>query len=183
MGLRASHPYPSSDGVWRPRIAACDLRTRRSLRAVFAFSTECEMKVWSMALAVVVPALVAMGSGSIHSAPAAGGLAPAAADTILPPKMIALGDSIFHGRVDGGRCFTCHGSSARGTPGIAPDLTDARWLHGDGTYGFIITVVANGVPKPMHAAAPMPPDGGAKLSMAQVLAVSAFVYSLSDTVR
>ena len=106
------------------------------------------------------------------------GAGPAPADTTFPPAVIALGDSIFHGKAAGGICFTCHGPTAKGTPGLAPDLTDGTWLHGDGSYAFIARTVTTGVPKPMQAAAPMLPKGGAALSDAQVRAVAAYVYSL-----
>lgn len=91
---------------------------------------------------------------------------------------IALGDSIFHGKAAGGICFTCHQANAKGLPGLAPDLTDRKWLHGDGSLAFIATIVEKGVPKPKEAAAPMVPFGGAKLTPAQVRAVAAYVHSL-----
>lgn len=94
-------------------------------------------------------------------------------------SQIALGDSIFHGKAAGGLCFTCHQPNARGIPGLAPDLTDRSWLHGDGSLAFIERVIEAGVPKPKQAAAPMLPKGGGKLSPEQVRAVAAYVYSLS----
>lgn len=99
--------------------------------------------------------------------------------TVLTPQMIALGDSIFHGLAAGGMCFGCHGPEGKGVPGVAPDLTAGKWLHGDGSYASIMATVLDGVPKPKVAAAPMPPMGGAKLSEAQVRAVAAYVYSLT----
>jgi mono/diheme cytochrome c family protein len=93
--------------------------------------------------------------------------------------MIALGDSIFHGTAGGGICFTCHGPDAKGIQGLGPDLTDATWLHGDGSLQFIQNTVRTGVATPKEAAAPMPPMGGATLTPDQVNAVSAYVYSLS----
>ncbi len=93
--------------------------------------------------------------------------------------MIALGDSIFHGTVAGGMCFACHGAEAKGTPGLAPDLTSGKWLHGDGSYAFIISTIETGVPKPKEAQAPMPPLGGVKLTPPQVRAVAGYVYSLT----
>lgn len=96
----------------------------------------------------------------------------------MTPQMIALGDSIFHGRAAGGTCQTCHGPDAKGTP-MAPDLTDAQWHNGDGSYQFIVTTVTNGVPRPMQYPSPMPPMGGAQLTPDQVRAVAAYVYSLS----
>ena len=97
----------------------------------------------------------------------------------ITPGLIALGDSIFHGKVAGGMCFGCHGVEGKGTPGLAPDLTSGKWLHGDGSYAFIIKIVEAGVPKPKAAAAPMPPGGGAKLAPAELRAVAAYVFSLS----
>lgn len=64
-------------------------------------------------------------------------------------------------------------------PGLAPDLTDDKWLHGDGSYEFIVATVTTGVPKPKQAMAPMPPKGGASLTDDQVHAVAAYVYSLN----
>ena len=100
----------------------------------------------------------------------------AAQDTLR--TAVALGDSIFHGKAAGGLCFTCHQANAKGLPGLAPDLTDKTWLHGDGTLPFLIGIVEKGVPKPKQAAAPMLPFGGAKLTPVQVRAVAAYVYSL-----
>lgn len=94
------------------------------------------------------------------------------------PRVIALGDSIFHGRVAGGTCATCHGQDAKGTQ-IGPDLTDAQWLHGDGSYQFIINTVSSGVTTPKQYPGAMPPMGGASLTPEQARAVAAYVYSLS----
>jgi mono/diheme cytochrome c family protein len=94
------------------------------------------------------------------------------------PQQIALGDSIFHGQVAGGTCTACHGQDAKGTA-IAPNLTDAEWLNGDGSYDFIVKTITNGVPQPKQHPAPMPPKGGASLTDDQVKAAAAYVYSLS----
>lgn len=101
-------------------------------------------------------------------------------DAGVTPAMIALGDSIFHGKKGGGICFSCHGANAKGTKGLAPDLTDAKWLHGDGSLAFIQSIVEAGVPKPKENPAPMPPKGGAPLNAAQVKAVAAYVHSLQQ---
>ncbi|MGH7712368.1 MAG: c-type cytochrome [Gemmatimonadaceae bacterium] len=103
----------------------------------------------------------------------------AAAQEALTPAMIALGDSIFKGKVAGGTCITCHQATGKGLPGLAPDLTDKTWLHGDGSLATIIATVEKGVPKPKQAASPMLPKGGANLTSDQVRAVAAYVYSLS----
>ncbi|MGQ0639811.1 MAG: c-type cytochrome [Gemmatimonadaceae bacterium] len=96
----------------------------------------------------------------------------------VTPAMIALGDSIFRGKAAGGTCITCHQANAKGIPGLAPDLTDKTWLHGDGSLAAIMATVEKGVPKPKQAAAPMLPKGGANLTSEQIRAVAAYVYSL-----
>jgi mono/diheme cytochrome c family protein len=94
------------------------------------------------------------------------------------PKLIALGDSVYHGQAWGGTCFACHGQDGKGSA-VGADLTDAEWLHSDGSYEAIVKTIQAGVPKPTKAPAPMPPMGGASLTPDQVKAVAAYVYSLS----
>ena len=124
-------------------------------------------------------------AGSTSSAAAAGGAAAGGAAaggagaSSITPAMVALGDSIFHGQAAGGTCFTCHGQDEKGTT-LAPDLSDKTWIDGDGTYNYIVQRVTTGVPQPKQYPAPMPPKGGANLSDAQVRAVAAYVYSLSN---
>ena len=97
----------------------------------------------------------------------------------VTPATVALGDSIFHGKVGGGTCITCHQANAKGIPGLAPDLTDKTWLHGDGSLAAIIATIEKGVPEPKQAASPMLPKGGVNLTSEQIRAVAAYVYSLS----
>ena len=92
---------------------------------------------------------------------------------------IAAGRRVFEGKSGGALCFSCHGMNAKGVPGVGPDLTDGKWLHGDGSLAFIEALVRAGVPKPKQAVAAMPPMGGAKLDSAQVRAVAAYVLSLN----
>lgn len=112
---------------------------------------------------------------------APGAMARAQAQEPAPsPQEIAKGDSIYRGKLGGGTCFTCHQLNAKGLPGLAPDLTDAKWLHGDGSLAFIITTIQKGVPKPKAASAPMLPRGGTSLNDEQIRAVAAYVYSLRN---
>lgn len=104
-----------------------------------------------------------------------------AADTITP-AMIALGDSIFHGKAGGGTCFVCHGEDAKGMPGVAPSLRSGKWLHGDGSYAFIVATVTTGVSKPKQGGTPMPAMGGTPFTSAQLHAVAAYVFSLTHPV-
>lgn len=96
-----------------------------------------------------------------------------------PPEQVALGDSVFHGKVGGALCYVCHGPAGKGVAGLGPDLTDKEWLNSDGSLVSIEKVVLEGVPKPRKMAAPMPPRGGGQLTDAQVKAAAAYVYSLS----
>jgi mono/diheme cytochrome c family protein len=118
------------------------------------------------------------GGGETTGAAPPPAAAPAPSPGNITPRMIALGDSIFHGQAANGLCYTCHGANAKGTQ-LAPDLTDKTWLNGDGSYQFIVNTVTQGVPKPKQHAAPMPPMGGSQLTQEQIRAVAAYVYSLS----
>lgn len=91
---------------------------------------------------------------------------------------IALGDSVFHGRVGGALCFVCHGPAGKGVNGLGPSLTDKEWLNADGSLPSLQKVILEGVPKPRKMPAPMPPKGGGQLSDAQVRAAAAYVWSL-----
>jgi mono/diheme cytochrome c family protein len=93
--------------------------------------------------------------------------------------VVAKGKSLFAGQGGGALCFSCHGMNARGTPGVGPDLTDGKWLHGDGSIVFLDSIIRAGVAKPRQSAAAMPPMGGAKLDSAQVRALAAYIRSLN----
>ena len=93
-------------------------------------------------------------------------------------EMIALGDRIYHGEVGGATCTGCHGANGAGTA-LGPNLTDAQWLWGDGSYGGIAKTITAGVSEPKQYRAPMPPMGGAELTPDQVSAVAAYVWGLS----
>ena len=91
---------------------------------------------------------------------------------------VALGRKVYEGRSGGALCAACHGPQAKGIAGIGPDLTDKTWLHGDGSPEFLRRIIGEGVTKPKKVAAVMPPNGGGKLSAAQLEAVAAYVASL-----
>jgi mono/diheme cytochrome c family protein len=99
--------------------------------------------------------------------PAPAGAAPTAAQ-------IAQGDSIFHGK---GNCYACHGANAEGA--VGPNLTDAEWLHSDGSYDAIVKQVTTGVPQAeSKSGIAMPPKGGSSITDDEVKAVAAYVFSL-----
>ena len=114
-----------------------------------------------------------VGAGALRHRPQGVPVAP-------NPAELALGDSIFHGRVGGALCYVCHGPAGKGVTGLGPNLTDKEWVNGDGTLAFIEKVVTEGVAKPKKMPAPMPPKGGGQLTESQIKAAAAYVYSLSQ---
>jgi mono/diheme cytochrome c family protein len=99
----------------------------------------------------------------------------AAAPAAVTPAAIAKGDSIYH---KNGMCYACHGTNAEGA--VGPSLTDAEWLHGDGSYDMIVATVTAGIPaEKAKKGIPMPPKGGSSITDEEVKAVAAYVYSLS----
>ncbi len=92
-------------------------------------------------------------------------------------EMVALGDRIYHGQVGGASCAGCHGENGKGSP-LGPDLTGKKWLWSDGSYEGIAKTITSGVMRPKQYRSPMPPLGGAQLTRDQVLALSAYVWSL-----
>jgi mono/diheme cytochrome c family protein len=99
----------------------------------------------------------------------------AAAPAAVTPAAIAKGDSIYH---KSGLCYACHGTNAQGA--VGPNLTDAEWLHSDGSYDGIVATVTSGVPaEKARKGVAMPPKGGSSISDEEVKAVAAYVYSLS----
>jgi mono/diheme cytochrome c family protein len=72
----------------------------------------------------------------------------------------------------------CHGTDAKGTP-LAPDLTNGKWLWGDGSLASITKIITDSVPNPKNYKSPTPPMGGARLSPSETSAVAAYVWALS----
>jgi mono/diheme cytochrome c family protein len=108
----------------------------------------------------------------------------AAAETVswessaITPQMVALGDSLFHGLIGATSCQACHGADGKQAT-VAPDLTDAEWLHSDGSWEGIHTTIKSGVMSPKQFQSIMPPFGGAPLTLPQSRAVAAYVYKLA----
>jgi mono/diheme cytochrome c family protein len=94
------------------------------------------------------------------------------------PAQVALGERVYRGQVGGATCVGCHGSDAKGTP-LGPDLTDAKWLWGDGSLPAIVRIITEGVPNPKEYRGVMPPMGGTQLSPSEVSAVAAYLWALS----
>ena len=110
-------------------------------------------------------------------------MVPATQEQSLTPAQVALGDSVYHGRVGGALCFVCHGPTGKGVTGTGPDLTDKEWLNADGSVASIEKVIKEGVEKPKKHPAPMPPKGGGQLTDSPIKAAAAYVYSLSHPTK
>lgn len=101
--------------------------------------------------------------------------AVAQAPAAVTAAAIAQGDSLFHTT---GNCYACHGANAQGA--VGPNLTDAEWIHSDGSYDAIVKQINVGVTaEQAKSKIPMPPKGGATITDDQVKAIAAYVYSLS----
>jgi mono/diheme cytochrome c family protein len=99
----------------------------------------------------------------------------AQAPAAVTPAAITLGDSLFHSK---GNCYACHGANAQGV--VGPNLTDAEWIHSDGSYDAIVKQITTGVTaEESKSKVPMPPKGGSQMTDDEVKAVAAYVYSLS----
>lgn len=127
------------------------------------------------------------GSDQVANAPAVQtGQRPIQDDTPELPRpagitaeQIALGRRIFHGEARGGTCSGCHGSEGRGGA-MGPALNDGRRLSSDGNLEALVRTITEGVAKPRHYPAPMPPKGGANLSDADVEAVAGYVWGIGQ---
>ena len=92
-------------------------------------------------------------------------------------ETVAQGKEIYGGA---GICSSCHGPAGAGVPSLGADLTDAEWLHSDGTYEGVVKTVKEGVTAQASSSGiPMPAKGGTKISDDDVNAVSAYVWTLS----
>lgn len=76
-------------------------------------------------------------------------------------------------------CIACHGPQALGVTSLGPNLTDATWLHSDGSFEALKTQIVNGVPQPKESAGPMLPRGGTQIDDAMVANLAAYIWAIS----
>jgi len=92
-------------------------------------------------------------------------------------ETIAQGKAVYGGA---GICSSCHGPAGAGIPSLGADLTDAEWLHSDGTYEGVVKTVIEGVTaQASSSGVPMPAKGGTNISDDDAKAVGAYVWTLS----
>lgn len=93
---------------------------------------------------------------------------------------VAVGRALFRGAAN---CTGCHGAEGRGSES-GPDLTDAAWLHGDGSYRMISQLILHGVTRyESTGGKPMPMRGWAPVNDDEVRAVAAYVWSIGRKSR
>ena len=110
------------------------------------------------------------------TAPVAAQAAPSTETSAVTPALIARGDTVYHGS---GNCYACHGAKAEGL--VGPNLTDAEWIHGKGTYEEIVVQIKEGIGKEQSKSGiPMPAKGGGTISDEDIKAVAAYVHSLGQ---
>jgi mono/diheme cytochrome c family protein len=93
---------------------------------------------------------------------------------------IAWGRELFHGSA---HCSQCHGVSARGTD-QGPALSGVLWLHGPGTYRWLIEQIGHGLSAhESWSGKPMPSRAWSQMPDADVRAVAAYVWSITHPPR
>jgi mono/diheme cytochrome c family protein len=114
------------------------------------------------------------------AAPAGAQVNPQPAPAGVTDSSIAWGKTLFHGSAN---CAACHGNDARGTD-EGPALTGALWLHGPGTYEWLVEQIKAGIPAHhTMTGKPMPMRGWSNMPDDDVRAVAAYVWSITHPPR
>lgn len=114
----------------------------------------------------------------------AGGLAgqvvPRERPSGVTDSAISWGKALFHGPAN---CSRCHGRDGRGTA-YGPDLADAIWWHGPGSYEWLVREVTHGIPENLTVTGdPMPARGQTAMNELDVRAVAAYVWAISHPAK
>ncbi|HEU5169021.1 MAG TPA: cytochrome c [Gemmatimonadales bacterium] len=98
----------------------------------------------------------------------------------MTDSAITWGRQLFHGSAN---CASCHGDDAQGTDD-GPALTGALWLHGPGTYDWLVEQINRGLPAhETWTRKPMPMRGWSAMPDADVRAVAAYVWAITHPPR
>ncbi|NJD20658.1 MAG: c-type cytochrome [Gemmatimonadetes bacterium] len=149
-------------------------------------------RIWAL---TALAALAACGGGEpAQEAPVAETAAPASTPAATPATAsatvdltgVTLPEGVTAEMVNAGAaawppqaCIACHGPDAHGVASLGPNLTDATWLHSDGSYPAIVNQIKTGVPQPKEAAGPMLPRGGTTIDDALVANLAAYIWAIS----
>jgi mono/diheme cytochrome c family protein len=133
-----------------------------------------------IAVAALGAAACSRASSSVAGSGAAAMPAPSARPAAVTDALIAEGGALFNG----GNCRNCHGQAGVGAQN-GPSLADKTWLQISGGYDEIVGVITNGVTAEQikdatHTRAMRGRGGPANLTDAQIRAIAAYVWSLSN---
>jgi mono/diheme cytochrome c family protein len=124
--------------------------------------------------------VLALGLVSLRATPAAAQVAPRPRPEGVTDSTIAWGRQLFHGSAN---CAACHGVEARGTD-EGPQLSGALWLHGPGTYEWLVEQIKQGISAHRTwTGKPMPMRGWSNMPDADVRAVAAYVWAITHPPR
>lgn len=95
-------------------------------------------------------------------------------------QRVTVGSEIFNN----GPCVHCHAVAGHGTGRLAPNLSDAEWLHSEGDFKGILHTIFWGVQKDQFKALTprkfeMNPKGNLNLDKEQIASLAAYVWTLS----
>jgi len=129
-------------------------------------------------------ALYGLGLGlalvALLGTPAAAQVSPRPRPHGVTDSTIAWGRQLFHGSAN---CAACHGAEARGTD-EGPQLSGALWLHGPGTYEWLVEQIKQGISAHRTwTGKPMPMRGWSNMPDADVQAVAAYVWAITHPPR
>jgi len=134
----------------------------------------------ALSLAAVALAACHKGAAGAGSAPAAKAAAAPKVPAEVTLANVTLGDSLFNN----GGCMRCHGKAGIGAQN-GPVLADKSWDQlTTGSFEEIKGIITTGVPKEKIKVTTRPNPMGARggrmaLTDAQIVAVAAYVYTLS----
>jgi mono/diheme cytochrome c family protein len=128
----------------------------------------------------IQPWILSFASMLIATVSATAQISPRPYPEGVTDSSIAWGKQLFHGSAN---CAGCHGRDAGGTD-EGPALTGALWLHGPGTYSWLVEQINRGLPAhETWTGKPMPMRGWSNMPDEDVRAVAAYVWAITHPPR
>ena len=96
------------------------------------------------------------------------------------PTFVLISDSVAGASLfrRQGKCLACHGPAGSGLQGLGANLQDAEWLHGDGSFAFLVRTIRDGIARPAVGQIAMPASA-TTLTPEEIHRIAAYVYTLS----
>jgi mono/diheme cytochrome c family protein len=142
------------------------------------------LRIAAFVAPIALPAMLLSGCGAAPGS-AAASPAPKGPPAFATEAHIAEGRRLY----SNGVCVGCHGPVGNGT-GNGPPLSDNTWLHGDGSFSQIVSIVTDGFQlsdlMDQSYRRGMPSRGedshGKRFSDDEVKEVASYVWSLTHDV-